>query len=270
MTEKDQLQSATSRLPDTVKAEAYRDLAQPAARRIGRWLGALCGRLDKYSAKMEAENQAAVDTILKHYASVPTEFRTNPKPQITYAAEQAFCLSTGEPELQQLFVNLIKSCCDSRTAHGVLPSFVQIISQLTPDEAKILKYLFSDKDMNGRAPVIKLRADFQDLKKGGNDLTGPISSLYWKAKCEFPNNGTIYLDNLQRLKLVNVDMTSHFTDLNLYRETECIVKIDDYIKRINEVSDRKLTIIRGIIKLTDFGLALCVACDIQNDSQEQL
>ena len=267
MSETDQ-QPSIAGISRDLKTESYRDLAQPGLRHIGRWIEAFCGKLDKYSVKMEMANKAAVEAIQKHYDNIPPEYKTQPDPRITYDAEQSFYLSTDEPELQKLFVNLIKSCCDKRTAKGVLPSFVQILRQLTQKKAKILKHLFLDKNANHQAPIIKIRADFIDSKRGGVDVSELITSLYWKSNCEFPANGHVYLDNLQRLKLIDVDMGTHFIDLNLYKEVETHHDVVNAIDNINKMPERKSRIVRGILKLTALGRALCVACDICNDSQD--
>lgn len=265
MSNTDQLPTL-SNIPANLKTEGYRDLAQPGIRHIGRWLEAFCGKLDKYSVKMEMENRAAVEDILNHYNNIPAEYKTQPNSRITYEAEQSFYLTTDEPELQKLFINLIKSCCDTRTAKGVLPSFIQILRQLTPDEAKILKCLFLSNELHRQSPIIKVRADFLDSAKGGNDITGLITPLYWKSECEFPDNGVVYLDNLQRLKLIEVDMNRHFIEINLYKEVETHPDVVKAIDEANKIPERSSKIIRGILKLTDFGQALCIACNICNSS----
>ncbi len=254
----------------TTLVEVGKDLAQPGAKQlgragasVGRWVAAFCGKLDKYSAKMEAENKAAIDAIEKHYNNIPEEFRVHPNPRITHNAEQAFFLSTGQPDLQKLFVNLIKSSCDSRTARGVLPSFVSIIEQLTPDEAKMLRQLLTS-DYLYQFPVITIRSDYQDSSKGGLDVTELITPLYWKSGCEFPQNGPVYLDNLQRLQLIDVDMMKHFTNLELYKEIEEMPEVKKIVSDINTTPQRKARFVRGIIRLTNYGKALCEACKIRD------
>ena len=127
----------------------------------------------------------------------------------------------------------------------------------------MLRYLFT-LNQQCQIAVAKLRSNFKDLSKGGNDVTGYITPLYWNSNCEFPKNGPIYLDNLQRLLLVNIDMSKHFTNKELYKEIETRRDIVNLTDAINSIPDRVAKFEQGIIRLTDFGKALCNACSIQD------
>ena len=249
-------------LPDEVKTEGYRDLAQPAVRHIGRWIGALCGKLDKYSVQMEMENNAAVESIQKHYQSIPEQFRTNPKPQITYNAEQGFLLSTGQPDLQALFVNLMKSCCDSRTASGVLPSFVTILQQLTSDEAKLLEFCYKIFINSHQLPVLQILSH-QKGKSDNGYLThhSHFTNLGELANCEYPNNVPVYLANLERLGTISISYEKYYIDTEAYEHLKN-TKAAQEIKQKIESSGRTVTFKYGMVELTPFGLGLCRACSM--------
>ena len=55
--------------------------------------------------------------------------------------------------LRELYANLLATSIDSITAHEAHPAFVEIIRQLTPDEARIVKYIFERMYL----PIITVR-----------------------------------------------------------------------------------------------------------------
>lgn len=266
MTKKDTFQLGSTKIPDSLKSEAYRDLAKPAVQHIGRWIGAVCGKLDKYSERMELENQAATETIKKHFEQIPEKYRTNPTPQITLSAEQGFLLSTGQPNLQELFINIIKSSCDTRTASGVLPSFVTIIQQLTPDEAKILKYCYICCIRNSQLPILQIQV--QNLKDGKPEdgytiYLDHFTNIGHLAKCEHPENAAMYITNLERLGT----LTTHYdkayvnkTNYLLLEQSNEAINIRNHIISLGQHPSFQ----EGMIKMTPFGLGLCKACSMDN------
>lgn len=248
-------------IPNDLKTELYRDLIQPSARHIGRWVGGFCGKLDKYAIQMEMENNAAVTSIQEHYQSIPEQFRTSPKPQIAYNAEQGFLLSTGQPDLQALFVNLMKSCCDSRTASGVLPSFVTILQQLTSDEARLLEYCYKTFINDHALPVLQIRSQSNQESKGYLNYLSHFTNIGVLADCEYPNNTPVYLANLERLGTISVSYDKAYVDTQQYdylKESETAQKIKQEIEALGRTASFK----HGMIELTPFGLGLCKACSM--------
>lgn len=264
MTEKDGSQLGSFNVPDRLKTEGYRDLAKSGVQHIGRWIGAVCGKLDKYSVKMELENEAAVKALRKHYEQIPEQYRINPTPQITLSAEQGFLLSTGQPNLQELFINIIKSSCDSRTASGVLPSFVTIIQQLTPDEAKILKYCYVVTINKSQLPILQIHA--HTLKDGKPEdgyivYENHFTNIGHLAKCEHPENIAMYIANLERLGVLSTHYDKAYVDKTSYellKRSQGAINICNGIK----LEGKHASFQDGMIEMTPFGIGLCEACSI--------
>lgn len=87
-------------------------------------------------------------------------------------------------------------------------TFLSIISQLLPDEAKVLKEL-------PRRGLDEPLVDILVKKQGaeGNFLVHRnCGVLGYEAGCEIPENLPIYLDNLRRLSLVSIPESSRLAN----------------------------------------------------------
>lgn len=90
---------------------------------------------------------------------------------------EAMRYTSHKEELREMFTNLLGAAmnADSIDAH---PAFVDIIKQLSPDEGKIIKYLYKDD----KQPMMKLRIILDD-GAGENDLSPYFSDIGYKVNC---------------------------------------------------------------------------------------
>jgi hypothetical protein len=65
--------------------------------------------------------------------------RIEPKPMIAGPTIDAMKYCGSKPHLRDLFANLPATAMDARTAENVHPAFVEIIKQLSADQAKMIK-----------------------------------------------------------------------------------------------------------------------------------
>ena len=84
-----------------------------------------------------------VPEVEKKLANVPEERRISPDLTIAGPAVEALRFTGDQPELRDMFANLLAVSIDVETAKNAHPAFVEIIKQLTPDEARILKHIGS-------------------------------------------------------------------------------------------------------------------------------
>lgn len=93
---------------------------------------------------------------------------------------------------------------------GVHPAFVEIINQLSPDEAKLLRYLFTHIT-HIIVPTVTLgRANEQ------NEVIKNFSNIGELAECENPLKISECFDNLLRLGLLNSSGMNSLVDKTLY------------------------------------------------------
>ncbi len=81
------------------------------------------------------------------------------------------------------------------------PAFRRILAQLSPDEARILR-LFHAKGPQAAMDVVATR---NPIGRHGSTVASNLTRIGDHAGCLEPGHGTLYLDNLERLGVVDVD-----------------------------------------------------------------
>lgn len=70
---------------------------------------------------------------------------------------EAFRYAQDQPELQDMFASLLASSMDKNTQKNVHPAFIEIIKQLSPNEASILKRIFRQHESEFEKQLITER-----------------------------------------------------------------------------------------------------------------
>ena len=80
-------------------------------------------------------------------------------PPLTVAGPtvEALRFAGSEPSLRDMYVNLLATSMDKDATQHAHPSFVEIIRQLTPDEARLLKHIASSEHYTYHAISIQTR-----------------------------------------------------------------------------------------------------------------
>lgn len=127
------------------------------------------------------------------------------------------------------------------------PAFTRLLSELTPDEARILR-LFAER---GPQPAVDVRT--RRLMSGGSRLVSPgLTMIARYAGCSNPARVPGYLDNMTRLGLIRFS-DDPLPDHRLYDVLEAQQEVKEALAR----AGRGITI-RRRIELTVFGENLCV------------
>lgn len=123
----------------------YQDVLQPAAQEVGKALQTVAKsvhiELAPVSALVWGYDQIkdfVSSKVAERLKNVPPENIVSPKPNIAGPALESLRYTGHEETLSDLYANLLAAAMDKATAEGAHPAFVEIINQLTPDEAKII------------------------------------------------------------------------------------------------------------------------------------
>lgn len=154
--------------------------------------------------------------------------------------------------LRKCFAKLIASSMNKECY--VHPSFITIIEQLTSDEAKILMIL----PKKGRyEPLINICVEKQGVD-GTFTIYRNCGMLGFEAKCTFPENISLYIDNLKRLELVEVPENSYLIDKWRYDK---IINTDYYNSLLKNAEKEGFPFYeKRMIGLTDYGKRLKEIC----------
>lgn len=135
-----------------------------------------------------------------------------------------------------------------------LPAFLEVVAQLTPDEARLLRWL-SD---HGPAPVVDLEAVSLVGRGTRSVLTGQ-TIVGDRAGCARPENVDVYLANLERLGIVE------FTDeaLDDHPDYQLVEGTEAYRAHARRYREDRLWRPRArhrSLRLTPFGVRFLAIC----------
>jgi len=140
----------------------------------------------------------------ENLALLPPEQISFDRPRVALQALNEAKFAINEDEIQRLFSNLISASLDKKTSGTAHPAYIEIIKQLQPDEARILRFIFNKEEhRRGHAPTIDL---IQQDSDGSNftikSTTPEVNLICEDADCENPENSVMYFSNLKRLGLI--------------------------------------------------------------------
>lgn len=198
--------------------------------------------------------------VTEKLQSIPPEQIQTPKANIAVPAIEGIRTVCDEPILRELYASLLASSMNKSSASGVHPSFAKAIAELSPDEAKILAVLVKANII----PIIDLNEMLSD-GRGYVPVITNFSDISWRAGAEYPFMVTTYLENLERLKIIEMSHMSHLRDESSYTALEQHIAIQDTIKKHLSDPSRK-NFSRRFARLTSYGAAFCKACGIEGVS----
>ncbi|HEU5471708.1 MAG TPA: DUF4393 domain-containing protein [Actinophytocola sp.] len=159
--------------------------------------------------------------------------------------------TTATPDdLRAIGATLLRRSADVTVTEEGHPAYARILSELTPDEARILRYLY----LNGAQPAIDIRTN-RPLGIGSELVCGGLNMIGEHAGCRHTDRIHPYLTNLNRLGLVEFSK-EHVANPNRYQLVEAQPKVVEVVRR----AGRAPRIIHRSIHLNAFGEDFVVTC----------
>lgn len=210
----------------------------------------------KQGVRQDQNLQNYIKDVGEKTQDIPEKFLKEPELHIVGPAIEASKYYIDSKELREMFANLIASSVDSRKSGITHPSFVEIIKQLSSDEAKLISLL----DGKSPIPIIKLRVYSLDP----TDITfaEPLinfSVFPYEAGCVHPDSGPSYLENIERLGLVNLSYSMYSTNDHAYDAVESHPIVTGWRKTVTNLGKR-LEIQQGALTRTAFGQNFYESC----------
>lgn len=252
---KDEIDSVAKATTEIIKAvPVYEDAVQPVAKEIGKALKTLGGAINVallpletmvygYNIiKVELENR--LETRLKR---VLPENIIAPPLQVVGPLLEKYKYVHNNRELSQMFVSLLANAMDKDRVQNAHPSFVNIISELSPDEAKLVDTIHKEELLPKLDVRLKMKGE---NKEGYMTVITNFTLLGEKAELQYPELTPSYLSNLERLMIIQCSSGSfqeHYIEKEIYRPLLESPKI----KNLNEKT--ACEVLEGTIWITDFG-----------------
>jgi len=240
----------------------YQDALQPAAKEIGKTLGTVAKTVNVALSPISAliwgydHIKDFVDNkVTEKLENTPNENIITPPAHIAGPALESLKYTGSVEELQELYANLLASAIDSRTTKQAHPCFVEIIKQLSSDEAKLLVGF-----LNGNSiPAINIKNNRKDNSGGRyhyRNFTNIGEKLGIQEITLLPN----YWDNLKRLGLVKIPDDYETLVDGIYKELEEHSTVIAMKLKLNSLDGRICKIVKTSIVLTDLGRQFVDTC----------
>lgn len=192
--------------------------------------------------------------LINNVSSIKRENLQDPKISIVGPALEASKYYFEEEEIREMFANLIASSMDSTYNGLVQHSFVEIIKQLSPHDAKLFNSFSSNE------PISDIR--IENSNGNGFDI---FLNFYISDNFNNPDLNAISIENLKRLGVIDVS-SYHFIEKSQYEHllnSKNFLDMQDYYK-INplliEELPSELKLNEKIIKITPLGKAFKKIC----------
>ncbi len=238
--------------------EIYGDLAKPGVAQVGKALSTILGlgntilwpfALLNERAKIALENN--LEKYRQQLKQVPQDRIAEVPPEVGVPIAEKLAYVTDD-QLSGLYINLLAKASTLDYAHTAHPSFVNVISNLSPDEALLLQHIREDR------PFVEARLS----KKGKTEwhtLGLLLTGLEVKTKLSYPQNIVAYLSNFEGLGLINIRHDVFIAHPPLYEELENIYRPQfEMVPHDKEAVELRFE--RGKIVLTPFGNLFITAC----------
>jgi abortive infection alpha-like protein len=153
-------------------------------------------------------------------------------------------------DLQRRGRNLMRRASDVHNVEDTHPAFARILSEITPDEARILRLLY----IEGAQPAIDVRTN-RPLGIGSELVEGGLTMIAEHAGCRYLDRISQYLTNLSRLGLIEFSK-EQVSNPQRYQVIEAQPKVLEALRR----AGRMPKMVQRSIHLNTFGADFVRTC----------
>lgn len=240
----------------------YQDAIQPAAKELGKALGTIAKTVNVALAPVSAlvwgydQIKEFVDhKVTEKLQNVPKENIVTPPPHVAGPALESLRYTGSIEELKELYANLLASSMDSATTKDAHPSFVEIIKQLSSEEAKLLTALISTE----QEPALTIRNNRAD-NSGGRDQFRNFTVLGENVGVQDYGRIPNYLDNLCRLGLLEIPESYALIGESRYKHLDEHPVVKAISEWIDNEEGRKSELVHKTIIVTGLGRQFINTC----------
>lgn len=183
---------------------------------IPKTINAALAPLRQWIDKKEFNVTATKKLLEAKLEKIGAEHIVTPEPYVAIPALQAISYAMSSEVLRNLYANLLACSMNDSMKNRVHPAFVEIIKQLSPDEAKFIKLLANEDNV----PLLGVRRVVNE--EGGFFIELDNFTCIAEKVCDNHNPVDIarYIDNLCRLKIIEVPEGRYLAGENTYKFLE--------------------------------------------------
>ena len=217
------------------------------------WASPIGRKADLYIAERSYKMQKALEEMQAKYQKIPEKNRVEPSSYIALKGVTELTYPLDEDYLKEAFENILISDMDNRKKRNVLPSYIEIVKQLSQNDAILLKF-FKEQNIKNE-PIIKPKYIFEN---GGFIYASNNIGLLYNE--DYIILSAIVLDNLSRQKLIEINFDEYRHNTTIYDKAFEKIKLCDEFQRLPD--NAKLGYSKGLLKTTSFGqnfIDICIS-----------
>lgn len=248
-------------IDDSTK-ETRKEIDKTAAKGVNKlaqlfWASPIGRKADIYIAERPYKMRKELEKMKAKYDNIPSEYQVEPSSYIALKGVNELNYALEEEHLKEMFENILISDMDSRKKSRVLPSYIEIIKQLSKDDAEFLKFLYKN---NLRVPSIILHIS-QNNSQGYFDLDSYIIYNYHKNTNNIISYSTKKLNKLVIDTLLMHRLIENTYDTFYPNEAEKYETLFNAVsKNYNLDSNTTLSYDKGLVRLTELGKNFIEIC----------
>ncbi len=200
-----------------ILGQVYTDLAQPGVKAVGQALGTVLEFSTSFLLPVKLLNEVVKLNFTKwlneykdKLEQILEEKRCVVHPQIGTPIVEKLTYTTND-EIADLFTTLLANASNIDKVNTAHPSFVNMIERLSPDEARIIKYLDKQSEL--------CYCNFKGNVENGEGyfiILDHATLVPFEVNLEFPENINAYLSNLSCMGIL-LDMSDEYkSDETIY------------------------------------------------------
>lgn len=218
----------------------------------------------KYNLYAESKLQKYAKDLENKVLEIPESRLVESSVNILGPAMEGLKYNLEEEHIKEMFTNIIVSDMDSSKKTKVIPAYIEIVKQLSREDALFLKkikesvvpelYAIKTKYvLEGEYSFIPGEKFFMYNKEIIESQGENVTVRSYEGRTEKINQ--FIIDNLERLNLVELQFGEFFTDENTYNRI-----FQEIEPQCNRMSGRRLKYDKGKLSLTELGKNLLDIC----------
>ena len=251
---------------DKLAVPVYNDLAKKPLQSTGNILTTVLDffhnsvfyPMQKYNLYAENKLEDYVIELQNRTQVIPPENLVQPRVNILGPTFDALKYNLDEEYIKEIFTNILVSEMDNRKQSRILPSYIEVVKQLSYADTKMLSFFKSLPnfiDILKSLPIMRLKY-VNKQSKGFFGVTNNVIAVMDDAS--FVVIDSVVADNLSRLKLIEIDY-SHFIYDKPYDDVFKKIKADKQFKNCSPTSI-DLDYSEGALNITDYGMNFIDIC----------
>ncbi len=203
-------------------------------------------KIDTYIAERPYKLEQALEQMKLKYDKIPDENKKEPNSYIALKVANNLNYCLDEQHLKDMFINILISDMDNRKNNNVKPAFIEMVTQLSKEDAETLKFFSENKLSN--EPIMKLKMKY---KSGGFDYCS--NDIFLILEDSYTVLNPITIDNLLRLKIIEITFMEYRNNDSIYEKAFKDVSSNISMNQPPPPYIEKLDYAKGVLRITNLG-----------------